>query len=172
MPVSAFASYDDGLATSDRRRDHFITDLDLDDDRLWIPYGDTAWFQPCRFDVTTGGFTAVLKALPGTVVPKHYHVSTVQGWTLQGSWGYREHDWLAGAGTFIFEPSGESHTLVVPEDADEPAIILFIVSGGLVFTDDEGNFAAYEDGFTLLELAREHYGSKGLDLGRLDALIR
>ncbi len=172
MPVNTFASYDDGLEAAQRHRDHFITDLDFEDDRLWVPYGETAWFQPCRFDVTTGGFTAVLKALPGTVVPKHYHISTVQGWTLQGSWGYREHDWVAEAGTFIFEPSGESHTLIVPEDSAEPAIILFVVSGGLIYTDDDGNFAAYEDGFTILELARAHYREQGLDPGRLDALIR
>jgi hypothetical protein len=99
MPVNVFANFEDGLEPSARQRDHFITGLDFDDERLWVPYGETAWFQPCRFDVTTGGFTAVLKALPGTVVPKHYHVSTVQGWTLQGSWRYLEHDWVATAGT-------------------------------------------------------------------------
>jgi hypothetical protein len=79
---------------------------------------------------------------------------------------------VATAGTFIFEPSGESHTLVIPEDATEPAIILFVVSGALIFTDDDGNFAAYEDGFTILELARDHYREQGLDVSRLDALIR
>jgi hypothetical protein len=172
MPVDTFASFDDGLTAAARQRDHFITDLDLEDDRRWVPYGETAWFQPCRFDVTTGGFTAILKALPGTVIPKHYHVSTVQGWTLQGEWRYLEHDWVAKAGTFIFEPSGESHTLFIPEDAEEPALILFVISGGLIFTDDDGNFAAYEDGFTALALAREHYRAAGLDVAELDALVR
>ncbi|MEN8375647.1 MAG: 2,4'-dihydroxyacetophenone dioxygenase family protein [Gemmatimonadota bacterium] len=172
MPVTAFPGYDDGLDAVGRQRDHFITALDFDDDRLWIPYGETAWFQPCHFNVTTGGFTAVLKALPGTVVPKHYHVSTVQGYTLQGTWRYLEHDWIASAGTFIFEPAGEAHTLVVPEDATEPMITLFVVSGALVYVDDAGDFVAYEDGFTLLELARQHCREQGLDLARLDALIR
>ena len=51
-------------------------------------------------------------------------------------------------------------------------MILFVVSGALIFTDDEGNFAAYEDGFTILELARAHYRDQGLDVSRLDALIR
>ena len=172
MPVIAFPGYDDGLDASSRQRDHFITDLDFNDDRLWIPYGETAWFQPCHFNVTTGGFTAVLKALPGTVVPKHYHVSTVQGYTLQGTWGYLEHDFLAKPGTFIFEPAGEAHTLFVPEDAAEPMITHFVVSGALVYVDESGGFLAYEDGFTLLELARRHYREQGLDLTALDALIR
>lgn len=172
MPINVLASFDDGLKAADRRRDHFLTSLDFDDERLWVPYGETAWFQPCHINVTTGGFTAVLKALPGTVVPKHYHVSTVQGYTLQGTWRYLEHDWIASPGSFIFEPSGEAHTLVVPDDATEPMITLFVVSGALVFIDDEGNFAAYEDGFSILALAREHYRSQGLDLERLDAMIR
>jgi hypothetical protein len=35
-----------------------------------------------------------------------------------------------------------------------------------------GGFAAYEDGFTLLELTRKYYREAGLDLKKLDALIR
>ena len=172
MPITSFPGFDDGLAPESRSRDHFLTTLDLEDDRLWVPYGETAWFQPCQFNVTTGGFTAVLKALPGTVVPKHYHVSTVQGYTLQGRWRYLEHDWIATAGSFIFEPAGEAHTLVVPEDATEPAIILFVVAGALVYVDEDGAFLMYEDGFTVLEMARDHYRSVGLDPSCADALIR
>ncbi|MCH9669957.1 MAG: phytanoyl-CoA dioxygenase family protein [Gammaproteobacteria bacterium] len=41
------------------------------------------------------------------------------GYTFEGSWGYVEHEWTATAGTFIFEPAGETHTLVVrPEAVD------------------------------------------------------
>jgi quercetin dioxygenase-like cupin family protein len=172
MPITSFPGFDDGLAAESRSRDHFLTTLDFEDDRLWVPYGDTAWFHACQFNVTTGGFTAVLKALRGTVVPKHYHVSTVQGYTLQGSWRYLEHDWVATAGSFIFEPAGEAHTLVVPEDATEPAIILFVVAGALVFVTEDGEFLMYEDGFSILELTREHYRSVGIDPSRADALIR
>ena len=172
MPITSFPGFNDGLAAASRSRDHFLTTLNFDDERLWVPYGETAWLQPCQFNVTTGGFTAVLKALPGTVVPKHYHVSTVQGYTLQGSWRYLEHDWIATAGSFIFEPAGEAHTLVVPEDATEPAIILFVVAGGLVFVNEDGEFLMYEDGFSILELTRQHYRDAGIDLSRADALIR
>ncbi len=59
MPITAFPGFEDGLEATDRRRDHFIADLDFDDDRRWVPYGETAWFQPCHFNLTTGGFTAV-----------------------------------------------------------------------------------------------------------------
>ena len=56
MPITSFPGFDDGLVAESRRRDHFLTTLDLEDDRLWVPYGETAWFQPCQFNVTSGGF--------------------------------------------------------------------------------------------------------------------
>ena len=52
-------------------------------------------------------------------------------------------------GTFIYQPAGEAHTLVITNDSPEPARILFMVEGGLVYLDKgiNGAFAAYEDGF-------------------------
>lgn len=86
--------------------------------------------QQCCFNVTTGGFSVLLKGLPGAQLGVHYHVGTVRGYTLQGHWRYLEHDWLAKPGTFIYEPAGEAHTLVVTEDSPEAALIMFIVEGG------------------------------------------
>ncbi len=83
-----------------------------------------------------------------------------------------KHDWIATSGSFSFEPAGEAHTLVVPDTATEPAIILFMVSGALVYVDQDGAFSMYEDGFSMLELAREYYRSVGLNLSHIDAMIR
>ncbi len=142
MPITAFNSHADGLEPSQRSREHFITNLDLDDDRLWVPYAEGIWFQPCSFNVTSGG--------------------------------YLEHDWIAKPGTYIYEPAGEAHTLVITDDSPEPMMTLFVVGGGLIYLDkpSNGNFAAYEDGFTLLELTRQHYRDVSLDPKKLDALIR
>src|SRR5687768_17785018 len=63
MPITAFNSFTDGLDPNRRSREHFIANLDLEDDRLWVPYADNVWFQPCRFNVTSGGFSVVLKGL-------------------------------------------------------------------------------------------------------------
>ena len=53
-------------------------------------------------------------------------------------------------------------------------MILFVVEGGLVYLDkpDNGSMAAYEDGFTILELCRNYYRSAGLDVGLLDGRVR
>ena len=93
---------------------------------------------------------------------------------MRGQWRYLEHDWIAGPGTYNFEPPGEAHTLVALEDSPEPVLILFIVDAALVYLDKplDGNFAAFEDAFSALELCRAHYHSIGRDPAELDKLIR
>src|SRR5689334_16054764 len=159
MPITAFNSFTDGLAPDRRDRGHFIANIDVDNDRLWVPYAEGVWFQPCCFNATSGGFSVVLKGLRGAKLGTHYHVGTVHGYTMRGHWRYLEHDWIAKPGTFIYEPAGEAHTLVITDDSPEAALILFMVEGGLIYLDKpvNGGFAAYEDGFTALELTRRYY---------------
>src|SRR5207253_10438877 len=83
MPITAFNSFTDGLEPNRRSREHFITNTNLEDDRLWVPYANGVWFQPCCFNVTSGGFSVLLKGLPGSMVGTHYHVGTVHGYTMQ-----------------------------------------------------------------------------------------
>jgi 2,4'-dihydroxyacetophenone dioxygenase len=63
---------------------------------------------------------------------------------------------------------------VITEDSPEPMMTLIVVGGGLIYLDKavNGGFAAYEDGFTLLELTREYYREAGLDARQLDLLVR
>ena len=93
---------------------------------------------------------------------------------MRGHWRYLEHDWVAKPGTFIYEPAGEAHTLVVTDDSPEPAQVVFMVEGGLIYLDKptNGGLAAYEDGFSLLELCRKYYRETDLDVRRLNLLIR
>src|ERR1700687_5740194 len=174
MPFTVFNSFTDGLDANRRSREHFITTTNLEDDRLWVPYANGVWFQPCCFNVTSGGFSVILKGLPGSMVGTHYHVGTVHGYTMRGHWRYLEHDWIAKPGTFIYEPAGEAHTLVITADFPEPALLIFIADGGFFYFDKavKGAFAAYEYGFTALELARKYYREAGLDVRELDLLIR
>src|SRR6516162_9213152 len=92
------------------------------------------------------GFSLVLKGLPGAALGTHYHVGTVRGYTMRGHWRYLEHDWIAKPGTFIYEPAGEAHTLVITDDSPEPMISVFVVEARLIYLDKtkDGGFAAYE----------------------------
>ena len=106
----------------------------------------------------------------GHSLPRWHRSGLYDAW----SWRYLEHDWVAKPGTFIYEPAGEAHTLVITDYFPEPALIFFAVEGGLIYLDKavKGGFAAYEDGFTFLELARQYYREAGLEAGELDALVR
>ncbi|MDX1402223.1 MAG: 2,4'-dihydroxyacetophenone dioxygenase family protein, partial [Kiloniellales bacterium] len=156
MPIETFSNSTDGLEPLQRNRGHYVTNIDTENESMWVPYAEGVWLQPCQFNVTTGGFSVLLRALPGAQIGVHYHVGVVRGYTIKGHWRYLEHDWIAKPGTFIYEPAGEAHTLVIMEDSPEPALILFVVEGALVFLDKptDGSFAAYEDGFSLLDHCR------------------
>ncbi|MBV9720161.1 MAG: 2,4'-dihydroxyacetophenone dioxygenase family protein [Candidatus Eremiobacteraeota bacterium] len=174
MPITTFSSVHDGLDPVQRNRGHFIANIDVNEQRLWVPYADGVWVQPLCFNVTSGGFSVLLKGLPGAKLGVHYHVGTVRGYTISGHWRYLEHDWIAQPGTFIYEPAGEAHTLVITDDSPEPAQIIFMVEGGLIYLDKptDGGMAAYEDGFSFLELCRKYYQEVGLDARQLDLLVR
>src|SRR3954463_7563511 len=76
MPITAFNSFTDGLDPNRRQRDHFVANIKVNDDGpQWVPYAEGVWLQPCCFNVTSGGFSVVLKALPGAKLGTHYHVS-------------------------------------------------------------------------------------------------
>jgi 2,4'-dihydroxyacetophenone dioxygenase len=81
---------------------------------------------------------------------------------------------IAKPGRFIYEPAGEAHTPVITDDSPEPAQIVFMVEGGLIYLDKptSDGMAAYEDGFSLLDLCRKYYQQAGLDMRQLDLLVR
>jgi len=84
MPITAFNSFTDGLDPHRRSREHFITNINLEDDHLWVPYADGVWFQPCCFNVTSGGFSVVLKGLPGAMLgtPRWHRSWLYDAWSL------------------------------------------------------------------------------------------
>jgi hypothetical protein len=90
---------------------------------------------------------------------------------LRGTWRYLEHDWIAKAGDYAFEPPGETHTLVVPDDCSE-MITLFHVSGGYVYVDPQGVPLGYEDVFTKLAAASRHYEALGRGASYVEQFLR
>ena len=135
MPITAFNSFTDGLDPNRRNREHFIANTNLDDDSLWVPYADGVWFQPCCFNVTSGRFSVILKGLPNTssaftttlarfvVIP---WLVTGDTWSMIG---------LQSPGpSFTNLPARLTHWLS-PMTLQDPALILFIVEGGLIYLD-------------------------------------
>ena len=92
---------------------------------------------------------------------------------IKGAWRYLEHDWVARAGAFVYEPPGEIHTLVVDEVAGvDEMITLFNIHGAMVYLDEQGVHAGYEDVFTKLEMCRTHYAACGLGADYVTQFVR
>jgi len=85
------------------------------------------------------GYSALFRFAAGTRLPKHHHLGRVHAYTLEGRWRYLEHDWVAEAGSYVLEQPGGVHTLEVPADATGPAIVMFVVEGGMVLLADDGS---------------------------------
>jgi quercetin dioxygenase-like cupin family protein len=116
----------------------------------WVPQGDRVWFKPLRFDLTNGRWVNLLKVTGGGRVNRHRHSGgQVLGYVIQGNWRYLERDWVARPGTFVYEPPGDIHTLVV--DGAEEMITLFLLEGVIQYLDDDDNLIYQDDVFTKLE---------------------
>eukprot|EP00579_Thalassiosira_antarctica_P001553 CAMPEP_0201871834 /NCGR_PEP_ID=MMETSP0902-20130614/4662_1 /ASSEMBLY_ACC=CAM_ASM_000551 /TAXON_ID=420261 /ORGANISM="Thalassiosira antarctica, Strain CCMP982" /LENGTH=248 /DNA_ID=CAMNT_0048397935 /DNA_START=8 /DNA_END=754 /DNA_ORIENTATION=- len=143
-----------------------------EDPRVWVPQTDCLSFRPLCFCTSQGYYVNLLKFTGGGILGRHRHSSPVHAVTFKGSWGYREHDWHAHPGTYVFEPPGETHTLVVDEDCEE-MVALFHVTGSLLYVSEEtGEITGFDDVFSKLEKARDWYEECGLGKEYADQFIR
>jgi 2,4'-dihydroxyacetophenone dioxygenase len=132
-----------------------------DDQRVWVPQAPNVWFRPLMLNTVTGQWCNLLKVTAAGIVSRHRHPAAVFGYVIKGKWHYYEHDWVAEAGHFVYEPPGEIHTLAVPDDCDE-MITFFNISGAMIYLDADGVQTGYEDVYTKIEMARDHYEQVGL----------
>ncbi|MFB2552553.1 2,4'-dihydroxyacetophenone dioxygenase family protein [Ensifer soli] len=145
--------------------------LDPDcDERLWVPQGEGVAFRPLVMSASHGYFVNILRVRKAGVLSRHRHAGPVVATTLRGKWRYLEHDWIAEEGDLAFEPPGEVHTLVVPDDVAE-MMTLFHVTGGYIYVDPFGEALAYEDVFTKIAAMRRHFDAVGLGAAYADRFI-
>ena len=162
----------DSVAAGGAALEHFLAGaIDPDASRIWIPQGPGVHFSPILLNVTQGYYVNLLKVRRAGVLSRHRHTGPVHAFTLRGSWRYLEHSWTARPGDYVFEPPGEVHTLVVP-DQDCAMITLFHVTGGYTYLGEDGGITGYEDVFTKLAAARSHFRANGIAEEALAALIR
>lgn len=144
---------------------------DTDDERLWVPQTECLSFRPLCLCVSQGYYVNLLRFQGGGTLGCHRHSSPVHAHTIKGSWGYKEHAWQAQAGTYVFEPPGETHTLVV---GGEEMIALFHVTGALLYCDPDNPevVTGFDDVFTKLEKAKKHYEAVGLGAEFVEQFVR
>ena len=144
-----------------------------EDERVWVPQAPDVWFRPLLMNTVTGSWCNLLRVRKSGVLSRHIHPSWVTGYVIKGAWRYLEHDWVAKAGSFVYEPPGEIHTLVVDEVVGEPEMITqFNIHGAMIYLDDKGQTTGYEDVFTKIEMCRKYYTEVGLGADYIDQFIR
>ena len=145
-----------------------------DDERVWVPQAENVWFRPLLLNTVTGSWCNLLRVRKSGVLSRHIHPSWVTGYVIRGSWRYLEHDWVAREGSFVYEPPGEIHTLVVDEHSGGATemITFFNIAGAMVYVDEQGRTTGYEDVFTKIEMCRRHYGEAGLGTDYVDQFVR
>ncbi len=136
-------------------------DLIDGDERLWAPISEGIWSRPIHLNVTGGFYVHLLRVRRSGLLQRHRHSGQVHAYVIRGKWLYLEHDWVARAGCYVFEPPGETHTLVVPDDCTD-MVTLFTVHGALMYVDPQGNSTGYDDVFTRIEKYRAHFEAVGL----------
>jgi 2,4'-dihydroxyacetophenone dioxygenase len=151
--------------------DMMLADVDTADEKLWAPVGPDTWSRPIHLNVTGGFYVHLLRVRRSGVLQRHRHSGQVHALVMKGSWYYLEHDWIAKENSYVFEPPGETHTLVVPDDCEE-MVTLFTVHGALMYVDVDGKSTGYDDVFTRIEKYREHFEKVGLGSDHVKQFIR
>ena len=142
-----------------------------EDERVWVPQAPDVWFRPLCLNTVQGYWVNLLRVRKSGILSRHRHPAPVHGYVIRGRWHYLEHDWVAREGSYVFEPPGETHTLVVPEDVAE-MVTLFHITGAMVYVDPWGQQTGYEDVFTKIAMYRAHYTQCGLGADYVDQFVR
>jgi quercetin dioxygenase-like cupin family protein len=142
-----------------------------DDERVWVPQAPNVWFRPLMLNTVAGQWCNLLRVRKAGILSRHRHPAPVHGYVVKGAWRYLEHNWVARAGDYVFEPPGETHTLYVDEDVDE-MITFFNISGCMYYVDADDRHTGFEDVFTKIDMCRKHYVSVGLGEGFVDRFVR
>lgn len=144
------------------------------DERVWVPQATNVWFRPLLLNTVTGSWCNLLRVRKSGVLSRHIHPSWVTGYVIKGAWRYLEHDWVASEGSFVYEPPGEIHTLVVDDKVGEATemITFFNIHGAMIYLDDAGQTTGYEDVFTKIAMCRKHYTEVGLGENYANQFVR
>lgn len=113
------------------------------------PNSDKVFIKLVRADAARDEWITLLKTSAGIELPRHHHSGPVSVYTIKGEWKYKENDWSAGPGSFVFEMAGSQHTPV--SLGDDEVITLNIVQGNWSVVDDAGNTLAIENCLSIMK---------------------
>jgi quercetin dioxygenase-like cupin family protein len=110
--------------------------------------------KPLRLDMEAGCWVVLATFRPGSKVPLHYHTGTAEVYTLSGRWHYAEYpNQPQTAGSYLFEPAGSVHTLVVPDTNTEDTVMYIRVEGANINFTEDAQFHSILDATSIRYLA-------------------
>lgn len=130
----------------------------------WVPfapYTDEAHVKLLKVNPVSGEWVTLLRAPSYLQLPKHHHSGSVMVYTISGSWRYLEHDWVATAGSFVYETAGTQHTPIGV--GDEEVCTLNIVMGDWNLIGPEGQVLAIENWKTVMERYLSYCREQGIE---------
>ena len=129
----------------------------------WVDDGAGTSFKVVLAKVREGLRITHVRFDPGVRLQIHRHTGPVYGYTSSGAWRYLESEFVNRAGSFLYEPAGSIHTLVVPEDNAEVTEVWFQTYGANLELDADGNVESITDAASILDSYLELCAAQGFD---------
>jgi hypothetical protein len=131
----------------------------------FVSIGDGSTMQLLRVDLANGVWVVRSRFQPGYAVQTHKHTGSVDAFTQSGSWHYLESpESVNRAGSYLFEPAGSIHTLVVPAENSEVTDVWFTINGANLNLDADGNVELVIDAPSILAVYRAQCAAEhGID---------
>ena len=156
------ANYVATEARVDRMRDKYAMQEGYIDGEStpWVPFTPGVFIKHVTFDVRSSSAANVLWVQAGAELGRHRHRGPVSGYVLEGSWGYREYEWVASAGDFVRESPGRTHTLY----SDHGMKTFFWLNGPLEFLDEQDRVVESVDVFWFISHYETYCEQNGIKL--------
>lgn len=139
-------------------------DRHIDTEKLpWVKYvAEGMYFKPIRFDTANNRVDIILDVRHPSVLGRHQHHGEVIAYTLEGSWYYKEYDWVAKPGDRVHEAPGGIHTLVA--SGEKGMKTLFHVVGPIDFFGDDGSFGGQQTVFWWINEYVQHCKANNIEV--------
>ena len=122
-----------------------------DDELPWVDIGEGSLLKVLQVKEREGLWVIRNRFQAGYKVQTHKHTGPVYAFTTSGAWKYKESEFVNRAGSFLYEPAGSVHTLIVPDDNTEPTDVFFAIWGANLNLDADGNIESIVDAGGILQ---------------------
>ena len=144
-----------------------VTDIPMalhrgEDELPFVTIDEGIELQLLQVDIPNGLWVIRNRFAPGSRVQTHKHTGQVFAFTQSGSWKYDEYPEVNTAGSYLFEPAGSVHTLVVPDTNTEVTDVWFAIYGANLNLDADGNVELVIDAGMVLDFYRALCAEQGI----------